>query len=158
MVTTAQQVRVVLADVTDPEIPVVTIEDLGILRDVQVEGEHITVTITPTYSGCPAMQEIRADVLIALAAHGWVDVEVREVLSPAWTTDWLTERGRTKLQDYGIAPPGRGPVSLTLQSRPRCPQCDGSQTELLSAFASTSCQSLWRCLVCREPFSQFKAH
>ena len=157
--TTVEQVRAVLAEVTDPEIPVVTIEDLGILRDVQIDGAHITVTITPTYSGCPAMQEIRADVLAALAARGFDDVEVREVLSPAWTTDWLTERGRTRLQSYGIAPPGRGgPVALTLQQRPRCPQCDSSQTELLSAFASTSCQSLWRCAVCREPFSQFKAH
>ena len=156
--TTVEQVREVLAGVTDPEIPVVTIEDLGILRDVRVDGEHITVTITPTYSGCPAMQEIRADVTTALAARGWTDVEVREVLSPAWTTDWMTERGRSRLQAYGIAPPGHGPVALTLQTRPRCPQCDGGQTELLSPFASTSCQSLWRCLVCREPFSQFKAH
>jgi len=96
------QVRAVLAEVTDPEIPVVTIDDLGILRDVAVDGRRITVTITPTYSGCPAMQEIEADVRAALARQGWDDVELRTVLSPAWTTDWMTEDGRRKLRAYGI--------------------------------------------------------
>ena len=150
-----------LAEVTDPEIPVITIEDLGILRDVAVEGGRITVTITPTYSGCPAMQEIRADVLTALAAHGWDDVEVRQVLSPAWTTDWMSAAGREKLRAFGIAPPTHsvsGPVALTIGRRPRCPQCDSVETEELTRFASTSCKSLWRCLSCREPFDYFKAH
>jgi len=160
-VTTVAQVRAVLAEVTDPEIPVITIEDLGILRDVSVDDGHITVTITPTYSGCPAMQEIRADVLTALAAHGWVDVEVKQVLSPAWTTDWMSAAGHEKLRAFGIAPPTHtvsGPVSLTLGRRPRCPQCDSAETEELTRFASTSCKSLWRCLTCREPFDHFKAH
>ncbi len=162
--TTAAQVREVLATVCDPEIPVVTIEDLGILRDVRVDGEHVTVTITPTYSGCPAMDEIRADIRSALADRGVADVEVQMVLSPAWTTDWMSEDGRDKLRAFGIAPPGRragGPVPVTLGRRPElpaCPQCGSSDTEELTRFASTSCKALWRCLSCREPFDHFKAH
>jgi len=100
-VTSTAEVRAVLAAVTDPEIPVITIEDLGILRDVEVDGGSITVTITPTYSGCPAMQEIRADIDAALAAHGWYDVTVRTVLAPAWTTDWMSETGRARLRQHG---------------------------------------------------------
>ena len=162
--TTAEQVREVLSTVTDPEIPVITIEDLGILRDVAVDGGHVTVTITPTYSGCPAMDEIRADITGALAEHGLRDVEVRTVLSPAWTTDWMSEAGRDKLRAYGIAPPERrasGPVLVTLGRRPAgpaCPQCGSADTEEVTRFASTSCKSMWRCLSCREPFDHFKAH
>ncbi len=164
--TTVAQVREVLAEVTDPEIPVITIEDLGILRDVAVHGGHVTVTITPTYSGCPAMDEIRADIRTALAEHGWTDVEVRMVLAPAWTTDWMSEAGREKLRAFGIAPPAAraaGPVPVTLgtvQLRPRvtCPQCGSGDTEELTRFASTSCKALWRCRSCREPFDHFKAH
>ena len=152
------------AEVPDPEIPVVTIEDLGILRDVQVDGGHVTVTITPTYSGCPAMDEIRADIRTALAARGVDDVEVRTVLSPAWTTDWMSEAGREALRAYGIAPPTRrpaGPVPLGLplpRAALTCPQCGSADTEELTRFASTSCKSLWRCLSCREPFDHFKDH
>ena len=164
--TTVTQVREVLAEVTDPEIPVITIEDLGILREVAVDGGHVTVTITPTYSGCPAMDEIRADIRTALAEHGWTDVEVRMVLAPAWTTDWMSEAGREKLRAFGIAPPAAraaGPVPVTLgtvQLRPRvtCPQCGSGDTEELTRFASTSCKALWRCRSCREPFDHFKAH
>ncbi|MGI8612701.1 MAG: 1,2-phenylacetyl-CoA epoxidase subunit PaaD [Nocardioidaceae bacterium] len=165
-------VRTVLSGVTDPEIPVITIADLGILRDVAVDGCAITVTITPTYSGCPAMEEIRSDIGKALALHGWSDVHVRMVLSPAWTTDWMSEDGRQKLLAYGIAPPGpraAGPVLVQLGApalrpglavRPsvECPQCGSGDTEELSRFASTACKSLWRCRVCREPFDHFKAH
>ena len=159
---TAQQVREVLATVADPEIPVITIEDLGILRDVQVDGERVVVTITPTYSGCPAMDEIRADITGALAAAGWSDVEVRTVLAPAWTTDWMSDAGRDKLRAYGIAPPQQrasGPVLVAL-GRPAltCPQCGSHDTEELTRFASTSCKSMWRCRTCREPFDHFKAH
>ncbi len=161
MVTVAERVRQVLAQVHDPEIPVLTIEDLGVLRDVSVDGEHVVVTVTPTYSGCPAMDEIRADITTALAAGGWEDVEVRTVLAPAWTTDWMSEDGRRKLRDFGIAPPGE----LLLQIQPygagrgvRCPQCDSADTEELTRFGSTSCKSLWRCRSCREPFDHFKAH
>ena len=161
--TSAAAVRELLAQVHDPEIPVITIEDLGILRDVTVEeqpdGDRVVVTITPTYSGCPAMQEIEADVRAALAGH---DVEVRTVLSPAWTTDWMTEDGRRKLEAYGIAPPERrpaGPVLVQLgPPRLTCPQCGSTDTEELSRFGSTSCKSMWRCRSCREPFDHFRAH
>jgi len=161
---TAEDVRAVLGEVVDPEIPVLTIDDLGVLRDVEVDGEHVVVTITPTYSGCPAMDEIRADVRSALARAGWPDVEVRTVLSPAWTTDWMSDDGRRKLREFGIAPPGRradGPVLVQLGPRPdvvACPQCGSAETEELTRFASTSCKSMWRCLACREPFDHFKAH
>jgi len=163
-VPTAEHVREVLAEVTDPEIPVITIEDLGILRDVQVDGGRVVVTITPTYSGCPAMQEITSDVHTALERHGWHDVEVRMVLSPAWTTDWMSEDGRRKLREFGIAPPSvraTGPVPVQLGRRPvavSCPQCGSADTEELTRFSSTSCKAMWRCLSCREPFDHFKAH
>ena len=161
--TTAAAVREVLAQVRDPEIPVITIEDLGILRDVTVDerpdGQHVVVTITPTYSGCPAMQEIEADVRSALAEY---DVEVRTVLSPAWTTDWMTEDGRRTLEAYGIAPPERrpaGPVLVQLgPPRLTCPLCGSTDTEELTRFGSTSCTSMWRCRSCREPFDHFRAH
>jgi ring-1,2-phenylacetyl-CoA epoxidase subunit PaaD len=161
---TVDQVREVLAEVTDPEIPVITIEDLGILRDVAVEGDRVVVTITPTYSGCPALQEITADVRSALAERGWRDVEVRTVLSPAWTTDWMSEDGRRKLREFGIAPPApraAGPVPVQLGRRVpevSCPQCGSGDTEELARFASTSCKAMWRCRTCREPFDHFKAH
>jgi len=158
-VSSATELRRVLAQVRDPEIPVLTIEDLGVLRDVQVVGERVVVTLTPTYSGCPAMQEIEADVRAALSGF---DVEVRTVLSPAWTTDWMTDDGRRALQEHGIAPPERrpaGPVPVRLgRPRPTCPQCGSADTEELSRFGSTSCKSMWRCCSCREPFDHFRAH
>jgi ring-1,2-phenylacetyl-CoA epoxidase subunit PaaD len=159
VVSTRTDPRTALAEVTDPEIPVLTIEDLGVLRDVEVEGDRVVVTVTPTYSGCPAMDEIRADVRTALERAGWSDVEVRTALSPAWTTDWMTDRGRRRLQEHGIAPPSPrtdGPVLVPLGVR--CPQCGSPDTEQLARFSSTSCKSLWRCRSCREPFDHFKAH
>lgn len=158
MVTTVEQVREVLASVHDPEIPVLTIEDLGVLRGVSVDGDHVTVTITPTYSGCPAMDEIRADIVSALAAAGLDDAEVRTELAPAWTTDWMTASGKEKLREYGIAPPGE--LLLQIGRRPEiaCPQCGSSDTEEMARFASTSCKSMWRCRSCREPFDHFKPH
>ena len=165
MSVTEQHVREVLATVHDPEIPVITIDDLGILRDVRVDGERVTVVITPTYSGCPAMDEIRADIRAALAASGVEDVAVETVLSPAWTTDWMSEAGRDRLRAFGIAPPTRrsGPVPVTLGRRTAggvvsCPQCGSADTEELTRFASTSCKALWRCRSCREPFDHFKDH
>ena len=158
---TAEAVREVLAQVHDPEIPVITIEDLGVLREVEVVEGRVVVTITPTYSGCPAMDEIREDIRSALASHGWDDVEVRTVLAPAWTTDWMSDDGRRKLREFGIAPPGRvatGPVLVQLRPRVECPQCGSRDTEEMTRFASTSCKSMWRCLSCREPFDHFKAH
>ncbi|MFP5220481.1 MAG: 1,2-phenylacetyl-CoA epoxidase subunit PaaD [Actinomycetes bacterium] len=160
---TEADARRVLAQVTDPEIPVLTIEDLGVLRDVRVDGDRVVVTVTPTYSGCPAMDEICADVDSALRRDGWREVEVRTALSPAWTTDWMSDDGRRKLREFGIAPPGPrapGPVLVPLGRRPsvECPQCGSADTEELSRFASTSCKSMWRCCACREPFDHFKAH
>lgn len=149
-----------VAAVPDPEIPVVTIEELGILRDVIIQSSgRVEVTITPTYSGCPALDAISADIITALAREGFVDVAVHSVLSPAWTTDWITGEGRRKLHAYGIAPPhprGTGPVAVTLSVR--CPQCGSGDTRELSRFGSTACKSLWVCGSCREPFDHFKAH
>ena len=148
------------AAVLDPEVPVLTIEDLGVLRDVSVGPDgRVDVAITPTYSGCPAIDAIRSDVVDALRAEGFSDVSVRLVLAPAWTTDWMSESGKAKLLDYGIAPPqprGSGPIPLRLSLR--CPQCGSPSTHELSRFGSTACKSLWVCDDCREPFDHFKAH
>ncbi len=135
-----------------------TIADLGVLRDVTIGDDGtVEVTITPTYSGCPAMDTIRTDVEHALREAGFAAVRVRTVLAPAWTTDWMTDRGRAALEEYGIAPPGpraNGPVRLALTVR--CPQCGSPNTGELSRFASTACKSLWRCRDCSEPFDHFK--
>ena len=149
----------VAAEVLDPELPVVTIEDLGILRDVTEDDQgRVHVQITPTYSGCPAMETIRTDLDEALTRAGYQHVCVEFVLSPAWTTDWLTEAARAKLSAYGIAPPAPRdpghPVGLTLAVR--CPQCGSPETRESSRFGSTSCKSLWVCQSCREPFDHFK--
>ena len=149
----------IAAQVLDPELPVVTIEDLGILRDVTEDDQgRVHVQITPTYSGCPAMETIRTDLVEVLTHAGYQQVCVEFVLSPAWTTDWLTDGARAKLTAYGIAPPapreaGR-PVPLTLAVR--CPQCGSPDTRESSRFGSTSCKSLWVCNACREPFDHFK--
>ena len=150
----------IAAAVEDPEVPVVTIEDLGILRSVDVdETGAVRVAITPTYSGCPATEAIQSDIRVALAQEGFDDVTIELVLAPAWTTDWVTEEGRAKLEAYGIAPPqprGRdGVVSLTLAVR--CPQCGSPDTRELSRFGSTACKALWVCDACKEPFDHFKA-
>jgi ring-1,2-phenylacetyl-CoA epoxidase subunit PaaD len=142
--------------VLDPEVPVLTIADLGILRTVDEDHDGVVVTITPTYSGCPAMGSIRDDILAAFAQAGRDDVRVDFVLAPAWTTDWMSEEGKRKLLDYGIVPPERrGPVTLALTLR--CPQCGSPDTRELSRFGSTACKSLWVCNACREPFDHFKA-
>jgi ring-1,2-phenylacetyl-CoA epoxidase subunit PaaD len=145
----------VVATVRDPELRVLTIADLGILRDVETDGDHVTVTITPTYSGCPAMDVIRADIVGALRAAGHDDVEVRTVLSPAWTTDWITPAGHEKLAEAGIVPPARtSTVALALAVR--CPQCGSPDTRQISRFGSTACKALWRCTSCGEPFDAVK--
>ncbi len=147
------------ATVVDPEIPVLTIEDLGVLRDVVVTGETVEVVITPTYSGCPAMAMIALDVATALARAGIANARVITVLSPAWTTDWMSACGREKLAAYGIAPPpacGRGGLFATQIIA--CPRCGATDTEELAEFGSTSCKALWRCRACREPFDLFKCH
>lgn len=154
MVSTAEVIGLV-ADVPDPELPFVTISDLGILRSVDVDGDRVRVCVTPTYSGCPATEAIAADIRAVLAEHGY-DAEVETVLSPAWTTDWLSERGRQALAEHGIAPPGRGPVRVALAVV--CPHCRSTDTEELTRFGSTACKALWRCRACREPFEHLKQH
>lgn len=148
------------AAVVDPEIPVLTIADLGVLRDVSVNDGRVDVAITPTYLGCPAMNMITLEIELALERAGIAGATVRTVLSPAWTTDWMTEDGRRKLRDYGIAPPqpGGGRRALFGEQEVACPQCGSTDTEVLSEFGSTSCKSLWRCRACREPFDYFKCH
>ena len=147
-----------LAQVPDPELPTVSVVDLGIARAVDVEGDRVVVTITPTYSGCPAMREIEDDVRARLAER-FGDVEVRTVLSPAWTTDWITEDGRRKLAGSGIAPPGARMLPLLTEGRPEvCPHCGSPDVEELAGFGSTACKALWRCTSCREPFDYVKAH
>lgn len=148
------------AAVCDPEVPVLTIEDLGVLRGVEVDCGHVTVTITPTYSGCPAVSAIRDDVVLALTRAGYADVDVRLTLSPAWTTDWMSEDGKRKLLAYGIAPPtGRRAVGpIPVQLAVRCPQCGSLDTREVSRFGSTSCKALYACRSCLEPFDQFKVH
>lgn len=151
----------ILQEVPDPELPVVSVVDLGIVRSVDASGGGLVVTLTPTYSGCPALREIEADVLAALSAE-FALVEVQTALSPAWTTDWLTEAGRAKLLAAGIAPPASrasGVVDLPGPAvRPRCPHCGAPDVAELSAFGSTACKALWRCRSCGEPFDYVKPH
>lgn len=139
-----------LDDVPDPEIPVISVVDLGIVRDVVWQGDTVEVTVTPTYSGCPATSIISLDIETALRGHGLDKITLKRALSPAWTTDWLSEKGRAKLEDYGIAPPqaAGGPE--------RCPQCGKRDLEKVSQFGSTPCKAHWRCLSCLEPFDYFK--
>jgi ring-1,2-phenylacetyl-CoA epoxidase subunit PaaD len=165
--TAEQKAWAIAATVCDPEIPVLTVEDLGILRQVQLFDDGglvpaVQVTITPTYSGCPAMDAIRDDLKAAFHKEGYPSVYVELVLAPAWTTDWMTEHGKAKLQEYGIAPPSgkaaagghAGKVRLTLAVK--CPQCSSLNTKELTRFGSTSCKALFVCQDCKEPFDYFK--
>lgn len=139
-----------LDQVPDPEIPVISVVDLGIVRDVQWVGDHLDVAVTPTYSGCPATRVIAMDIETALRDHGIEDPRIRTRISPPWTTDWLSEKGRAKLREYGIAPPraAGGPDA--------CPRCGSSDVEKISQFGSTPCKAHWRCKSCLEPFDYFK--
>ncbi len=150
---------VAAADVCDPEVPVLTLEDLGVLRGVQRDADgQIVVRLTPTYSGCPAMHAMREDVMTALGGIGLANARVELVLAPAWTTDWMSDAGREKLRAYGIAPPlGRAKKrGLFDQESVPCPRCGSSSTEKISEFGSTACKAHWRCLSCSEPFDYFK--
>jgi ring-1,2-phenylacetyl-CoA epoxidase subunit PaaD len=162
--------RAVAAAVPDPELPMVTVADLGILRGVAAEGERLVVTITPTYSGCPALREIAHDLRHRLAASGFAEVDVRTALAPAWSSDWITAEGRRKLSAAGIAPPHAvpanrgparsGPVPLTLTGTRHeavaCPRCGSTATTRTAAFGATACKALFRCESCREPFEYVK--
>ncbi|MCP5027689.1 MAG: phenylacetate-CoA oxygenase subunit PaaJ [Actinomycetia bacterium] len=153
------RVRAAVAAVPDPEVPVLSIDDLGVLRSVEEVDGRILVTITPTYSGCPAMQFIEDRIIEAVVDAGF-EGEVRTVFSPAWTTDWMSDDGRRKLRDYGIAPPN--PVGsadetvLTIRAVVRCPRCDSADTKPVSEFGSTACKALYQCNDCHEPFDYFK--
>lgn len=152
----------ILQTIPDPEIPVISVVELGVIRNVVLNGKVVEVTITPTYSGCPAMNMIEANILLELGTAGY-EVKFNRVLSPAWTTDWLSEDTRTKLKEYGIAPPNHmvGDKIASLLDDERvvnCPRCDSPNTKLLSDFGSTACKALWFCKECQEPFDYFKCH
>lgn len=154
-----------LNEVTDPEVPVLTVMDLGIVRDVQLadtDGKPgVKVVITPTYSGCPAMDVISIGIRMCLTGHGVRNISVEQQLSPAWTTDWMTEEGKRKLKEYGIAPPNRKAfqtLGLFEEEEVSCPRCGSQHTELVSAFGPTSCKALYKCQDCKEPFEHFKCH
>ena len=144
-----------LSKVVDPEIPVLTLQDLGVLRDVEITDGEVKITITPTYAGCPAMETMRSDIETTLAAAGYEQVTVTQVLSPAWSTDWMTQSGRDKLHDYGIAPPANTTCGKQA-SRIQCPQCGCGQVKRISEFGSTACKALYQCQDCLEPFDYFK--
>jgi ring-1,2-phenylacetyl-CoA epoxidase subunit PaaD len=150
----------ILREVVDPEIPVLTVTDLGIIRDVVQDENGIEVSITPTYSGCPAMEMIGDEIKSALARKGYSNVKIKTVLSPTWTTDWISEEAKEKLRKYGIAPPEHSTAdknSLLGKSKiVKCPQCGSEHTEMISNFGSTACKALWKCLDCKEPFDYFK--
>ena len=152
----------VLDEVMDPEVPVLSVVELGIVRDVAVDDDRVTVTVTPTYSGCPAMRVIEQDIEAALRRHGAGHVDVKTTYAPAWTTDWISAEAREKLRVYGIAPPGAAlhdaPIAIGRRRTPvRCPYCGSLDTELKSEFGSTACKAIHSCKSCRQPFEEFKA-
>ena len=162
--TPADALWAVLREVLDPEVPALSVVDLGIVRDIRVDGGRVVVDVTPTYSGCPAMREIEREIVAALARAGRPGAEVRTIYSPAWTTDWISDDGRRKLREYGIAPPGPAPEEPALVAiAPRrpgpvaCPFCGSARTALRSEFGSTACKSMMFCDECRQPFEAFKA-
>ncbi len=162
---TTEQVYNWLADVKDPEVPVLSILDLGIVRDVAVsetDGQtSVTIKITPTYSGCPAMDVIAIGIRMAMAGHGIQHLTIAPQLSPAWTTDWMTEDGKRKLKEYGIAPPNRkafAALGLFESDDVECPRCNSHNTALVSQYGPTSCKALYKCEDCKEPFEHFKCH
>ncbi len=157
---TSAQAWDILTRVPDPEIPVISVTDLGIVRDVQTAADGVDVVVTPTYSGCPATEAIERSIREALTAAGAVQVRVKTQLAPAWTTDWIAAAAREKLRAYGIAPPGACAAAeaqpLSFMPRVECPRCASSDTERLSQFGATACKALYRCRACREPFEYFK--
>jgi len=160
VVTTLQKEDIVtlLRTIPDPEIPVINIDELGILRDVIVSDDHVEVVITPTYSGCPAMEQIEADIRSTLKEHGIDNVTVRMIYQPAWTTDWITDEAKAKLAKYGIAPPGSTqPMTVLIAETVVCPHCGSLHTQEVSHFGSTACKALYQCLDCKEPFDHFKS-
>ena len=170
-VTVEQKIWKILEEVKDPEVPVLSIIDLGIVRNIQLtsplsssagEGPGVRLTITPTYSGCPAIDVIQMDIRLKLLEKGYKNITINQSLSPAWTTDWMTEKGRKQLKEYGIAPPNPKQqfcsVEMFQQEAVQCPRCSSFHTEAISQFGSTACKALYRCLDCKEAFDYFKCH
>ncbi|MBO9573812.1 MAG: phenylacetate-CoA oxygenase subunit PaaJ [Chitinophagaceae bacterium] len=158
-----QEIWSLLESVPDPEVPVLSVTDLGIVREVKADKDNVELTITPTYSGCPAMDVISMNIRIALLQHGYKNIKIKTVLSPPWTTDWMTQSGKQKLKAYGIAPPyGSGNNNeINLFADPQnvqCPLCNSYNTKMISEFGSTACKALYRCNDCGEPFDYFKCH
>ena len=153
----------VLEQVYDPEVPVLSVIDLGIIRDVKLNSDEAEITITPTYTGCPAMDVISMNIRLALISHGYKNVKVRQALSPAWTTDWMSEKGKHKLKEYGIAPPNPkqqvcNDKLFAADEAVQCPHCNSYHTHRISEFGSTACKALYQCDDCKEPFDYFKCH
>lgn len=164
---TTENIWSILNTVTDPEVPVLTILDLGIVRDVKIKEDPnlqgVEITITPTYSGCPAMDVISMNIRMALLQQGITNISIKQILSPAWTTDWMTEEGKQKLKAYGIAPPQYKqvvckPELFGKEEAIQCPLCNSYNTRLVSQFGSTACKALYQCNDCKEPFDYFKCH
>ncbi len=155
--TEEEEIFKILEQVLDPEVPVLTIADLGVLRSVNVSQDEVEVVITPTYTGCPAMDMIEVNIKAVLQENGYQNAIVTRVLAPAWTTDWISEEGRKKLLQYGIAPPQRRGLSSSQgENEIPCPQCTSKNTEMISHFGSTACKALYKCHDCKEPFDYFK--
>lgn len=163
---TTEQVYDWLSQVSDPEVPVLNVLDMGIIRGVKLDSDgdltEVTITITPTYSGCPAMDVISMNIRMALLSRGISKVHIEQQLSPAWTTDWMSEDGKRKLKEYGIAPPQHkvsgSKTGMFEREEVPCPRCDSKDTELVSQFGPTSCKALYKCNSCKEPFEYFKCH
>ncbi len=161
-VLTKERIYTILEKVQDPEVPVLSIVDLGVVRDVLLKEDALEIVITPTYTGCPAMDMIEVGIKATLQDHGFEKVKITTILSPAWTTDWLSEEGKEKLRAYGIAPPQGAAKSkralFSEESGIICPQCSSTKTDMISQFGSTACKAQYKCLDCEEPFDYFKCH
>ena len=159
-----QKIWQLLETITDPEVPVLSIIDLGIIRAVEIDASNkIKITVTPTYTGCPAVDVINMNIRMVLLENGFNNIEIKNVLSPAWTTDWMTEQGKQKLKAYGIAPPNTKQIVCTVdafqeEEAVQCPHCNSYNTQLVSRFGSTACKALYKCNECMEPFDYFKCH
>lgn len=160
--TQEQTIWNILGNINDPEVPVLSVVDLGIIRDIKIKKENIEIIITPTYTGCPAMDVISANIKMELLANGFKNITITSVLSPAWTTDWMTEEGKRKLKEYGIAPPNAKQQvcreDLFAEEAVQCPHCNSYHTHRISEFGSTACKALYQCDDCKEPFDYFKCH
>lgn len=158
-----QKIWRLLEEVADPEVPVLSVIDLGIIREVKIKEDEVEIVITPTYSGCPAMDMISMNIKLALIEHGYRKLKITSILSPAWTTDWMSESGKEKLKAYGIAPPNSTQVVCDTklfaeEEAIQCPLCNSFHTKRISEFGSTACKALYQCQDCKEPFDYFKCH